>query len=84
METRQFRVPVVVPLDADVALGELTAAIDLVASGSATRVTVTCVSAVEAVAGEALVHAQAAHVAFTLSRDDATGVVSAIVGPRAV
>jgi hypothetical protein len=84
METPGRPVPAAVARDRDIdrALAELTAAIDLVALGSASRVIVACVSAVDAVATEALAHAQQVGVAFTLSRDAATGAVSVVVGPR--
>lgn len=76
------RVPAAVPFDTDRALAELVAAIDLVALGSARRVIVACLSAVEAAATEALAYAQQVGVGFTLSRDAVTGAVSVVVGPR--
>lgn len=79
--TRPIPLPVAVPLSADRALAELFAAIELVASGIATRVHVTGLSGLDEVAAQALVRAQQAGVRFTLTRDQ-PDTVTAIVGPR--
>jgi hypothetical protein len=71
-----------VPDPADRALVELDAAIDMVALGLARRVHVTGLAGLEAVAAVALSRAQAAGVAFALSRDGGPETLSAIVGPR--
>lgn len=78
---RPIPLPVAVPLSADRALAELFAAIELVASGIATRVHVTGLSGLDEVAAQALVRAQQAGVRFTLTRDQ-PDAVTAIVGPR--
>jgi transposase len=65
----------------DLTLADLTAAIELVASGGARRVVLAGLPGVETVAAAALAHAQAAHVRFALSRDDGMGVPSVVVGP---
>ncbi len=62
-------------------LGDLVAAIQLVASGVARRVVLTGLPGVESVAAEALVHAQAAHVRFALTRSSAKDAPSVVVGP---
>jgi len=62
-------------------LGDLDAAIALVASGAARRVVLAGLAGVESVAAEALVHAQAAHVRFTLARSSLAEVPSVVVGP---
>ena len=73
--------PVAVAREADRALTELLAGIELVSRGVATRVHVTGLAGLEDVAASALVHAQAAGVRFTLIRDQ-PGSVSATIGPR--
>jgi hypothetical protein len=65
---------------ADHALADLLAAIELVAGGQARRVVISGVPGVEAVAGEALLHAQAAHVAFCLRRTPGAQP-AVVVGP---
>jgi hypothetical protein len=79
METpRLLRLPVETTVeDADV-----SAAIELVASGHARRVVLIGLPDVDAVAGAALARAQAAGVAFALSRDPRSGTLAAVVGPR--
>jgi hypothetical protein len=78
---RLLRLPVARAPDLDVVLADLVAAIDLVALGVATRVVIGGLNGVEAVASEALGHAQASGVEFALGRND-DGGVRAIVGPR--
>lgn len=73
-----------VPDPADRALAELDAAIDMVALGLARRVHVTGLIGLDAVAAVAVSRAQAAGVAFALSRDGGPDSLSAIVGPRTV
>ncbi|HEX9550420.1 MAG TPA: hypothetical protein VF971_04930 [Candidatus Limnocylindrales bacterium] len=78
---RPTPLPIVVPLAADRALAELFAAIELVASGVATRVHVTGLSGLDDVAAQSLVRAQQAGVRFSLVREGPDSV-TAIVGPR--
>ena len=66
---------------ADHVLADLVAAIELVAGGGARRVVLAGLPGVEAVAAEALGYAQAAHVAFSLSRTPGTPVPAVVVGP---
>jgi hypothetical protein len=66
---------------ADRALAELVAAIELVASGVATRVHVTGLAGLDEVAAQGLVRAQQAGVRFTLTRHP-PDIVTAIVGPH--
>ena len=73
--------PVAAAIDADRALTELLAGIELVRRGLATRVHVTGLVGLEEVAAGAVAHAQAAGVRFTLIRD-LPGTVSATIGPR--
>lgn len=68
--------------DPDDTLAELTAAIDLVASGLAARVVCTNLAGVEAVAPVALARAQARGIAFRIDRGP-EGRPRAVVGPRA-
>jgi hypothetical protein len=63
------------------ALAEIVAAIELVAEGGARRVVISGIPGVEAVAGEALLHAQAAHVALCLRRPPGAAP-AVVVGPR--
>lgn len=63
------------------ALSEIVAAIELVAEGGARRVVISGIPGVEAVAAEALQHAQAAHVAFCLRRTPGAAP-AVVVGPR--
>ena len=63
------------------ALAEIVAAIELVAEGGARRVVISGIPGVDAVAGEALLHARAAHVAFCLRRT-AGAAPAVVVGPR--
>jgi hypothetical protein len=65
---------------AEHALAELVAAIELVASGRARRVTVSGIPGVDSVASEALLDAQAAHVAFCLRRSPGHAP-AVVVGP---
>ncbi len=62
-------------------LGDMIAAIDLVASGVARRVVLAGLQGVEAVAAQALLVAQAEHVRFSLARTNATDMPAVIVGP---
>jgi hypothetical protein len=62
-------------------LGDMIAAIDLVASGVARRVVLGGLRGVESVAADALLAAQAQHVRFSLARTEAHGVPAVIVGP---
>jgi len=78
---RPIQLPVAVPIEADRALAELHAAIELVAGGMAARVHVTGLAGLDEVAAQTLVRAQAAGVRFTLTRDE-PDTVTAIVGPR--
>jgi hypothetical protein len=65
----------------DHALADLVSAIELVATGRARRVVLAGIPGVEEVAAEALVCAQAAHVAFRLQRTPPTRT-AVVVGPR--
>ncbi|OGO51822.1 MAG: hypothetical protein A2V84_12215 [Chloroflexi bacterium RBG_16_70_13] len=78
---RPTLLPVAVPIAADRALGELIAAIELVAYGVAIRVHVTGLAGLDEVAAQGLVRAQLAGVRFTLTREQ-PDTVTAIVGPR--
>jgi hypothetical protein len=77
---RPIPLPSVIALEADRALTELLAGIELVRRGLATRVHVTGLAGLEEIAARALVRAQAAGVRFTLNRD-APDSVSATIGP---
>jgi hypothetical protein len=66
---------------ADHVLGDLVAAIELVACGGARRVVLAGLPGVEAVAGEALGYAQAAHVRFRLARSEGSTAPDIVVGP---
>jgi hypothetical protein len=70
------------PVETTAADDDLSAAIELVAGGHARRVVLVGLTDLDAVAGEALARAQAAGVAFALSRDPRSGALSAVVGPR--
>jgi hypothetical protein len=61
---------------------EVTAAIELVAAGLARRVVLSGLPDGELLAAEALAAAQAAGVAFVLSRDPGSGGVALVFGPR--
>lgn len=61
---------------------EVTAAIELVASGRARRVVLSGIAEADLLAPEGLAAAQAAGVRFALSRDRETGVAAIVVGPR--
>ena len=79
---RRVRLPVVVPLEVDQVEAELDAAIALVAKGGARRIIVSGMPDLEALAAATVVRAQAAGIRFSLLRDESTGTISAIVGPR--
>ena len=76
--------PVRLPADATdrlaIAIREVMAAIDLVASGGASRVAIVNLEGLEQAAAEGLAAAQGAGVAFRLEREP-TGAPTAIVGP---
>ena len=55
---------------------------ELVARGGARRVIVSGMPDLEALAATCLIRAQAAGVRFSLLRDQSTGAIAAIVGPR--
>jgi len=78
--TDMIRLPVAYHA-AEHALADLVAAIELVAEGQARRVVISGIPGVEAVAAEALLHAQAAHVAFCLRRMPGAAP-AVVVGPR--
>ena len=80
-DARPVPLPVAAAREADRALTELLAGIELVSRGVATRVHVTGLAGLEDVAAGALVQAQSAGVRFTLIRDQ-PGSVSATIGPR--
>jgi hypothetical protein len=61
---------------------ELTAAIALVAEGSATRITIANVELDDDMAGQGAALAQRAGVAFAVERDPLTGRRAMRVGPR--
>ena len=85
METpRLFRVPVGESSEVDRARAEISAAIELVALGSARRVVLACIAAVDAVAGEGRDQARTAGVQFSTQRDSVTGAVSVVIGPLEV
>ncbi len=73
--------PVAASIDANRALAEIGAAIELVARGLARRVHITGLAGLDDVAAEGLVRAQAAGVRFALTHDS-PGSVNAIIGPR--
>jgi hypothetical protein len=77
--TDVIRLPIAYRAD-EHALAELVAAIELVASGRARRVVVSGIPSVDAVAGEALLDAQAAHVTFCLRRTPGHAP-AVVVGP---
>jgi hypothetical protein len=68
--------------DPDETLAELTAAIDLVASGLAARVVLTNLGGIESVTPAALARAQASNVAFTVD-PGLEGRLRVVIGPRA-
>lgn len=78
--TRVIRLPVERQA-ADHVLSDLVAAIELVASGSARRVVLAGIPGIEAVAGEAIPYAQAAHVGFALRRSSGGQEPAIVVGP---
>jgi len=77
-----LHLPVTPAADPDRLLAELSAAVDLVAGGTAARVIVVNVAGLESVAAVACARAHARDVSFALVRD-ANGVLArAVVGPR--
>jgi uncharacterized protein YebE (UPF0316 family) len=79
---RLLHLPVASPPDPDHLLAELTASIDLVAAGIASRVVVSNLDDIESVAAAALGYAQGLAISFAVARD-ATGKSHAVIGPRA-
>jgi hypothetical protein len=79
--TRVIRLPVEHQA-ADHVLADLVAAIELVAGGGARRVVLAGIPGIEAVAGEAIPYAQAAHVGFALRRSPGGQEPAVVVGPR--
>lgn len=64
----------------DIARREVLAAVDLVASGGASRVAIANLAAAEAILADALADAQAAGVAFRIVREG-RGSILLLVGP---
>jgi hypothetical protein len=81
--TRPIRLPAAVEASRERDQVEISAAIELVRRGSATRVVVAGLRDVESIAAAGLAEAQAVGVRFILTRDAATGAVSVVVGPLA-
>ena len=81
MDGTLIQLPVADPEAPARTLAELVAAIDLVARGVARRVVVVGEADVDAVAAQALAHAQLAGVRFSLVRDH-PGSPLVVVGPR--
>jgi intracellular sulfur oxidation DsrE/DsrF family protein len=81
--TRPIRLPAAVEASRERVQVEISAAIELVVRGAATRVVVAGLRDVESIAADALARAQAAGVRFNLTRDAATGAISVVVGPLA-
>jgi hypothetical protein len=77
---RLIRLPSVPGDTAAGVLEELYGAIELVASGTARRIVLAAFPGIEDVAAAALARAQAAGVAFSLSRND--DAVTVHIGPR--
>ncbi|HEU4671586.1 MAG TPA: hypothetical protein VFS32_01680 [Candidatus Limnocylindrales bacterium] len=78
---RLFRLPAAVSSERAAATAELVAAVELVASGAARRVTIQGLDELEAVASVGLARARANGVAFAVMRD-ADGRAHVLVGPR--
>jgi hypothetical protein len=81
--TRPIRLPAAVEASRERDQVEISAAIELVVRGAATRVVVAGLRDVESIAADALARAQAAGVRFNLTRAAATGAISVVVGPLA-
>jgi hypothetical protein len=73
--------PVAGPESTTELLYEVTAAVDLVASGVVRRIVLAAFPGVEDIASDALAYAQGSGVAFRLSRDE-SGSVTVHIGPR--
>jgi hypothetical protein len=78
---RLFRLPVAASFERDHATAELVAAVELVASGVARRVTVQGLEGLDGALATGLARAQANGIAFAVGRD-AHGGVHVVVGPR--
>jgi hypothetical protein len=78
---RVFRLPATITSERERATAEVLAAVDLVASGAARRVTIQGLEQLEGVLGVGLARAQAHGIAFAVQRDG-DGSVHIVVGPR--